>query len=279
MAALVLTIATSPALAQSEPEASETTVNEDVLVERVLWPVFLDPGRCDDVRPEEIVVTEDGVECKVTALDEAPPARVHALLIDNSGSMEPVLGRLERAAIEYVRNTPPDEPVIVTSFANNVVLEAGLSDDRERQIEAIEGLRIGHRTALLDAMYYMMRYIEHRPEPKVMIIFTDTIDNASFGRHDGGQLLSLARSVPDLSVFVVHFKVPIRQSPDASELLDRLTVETGGTYSRAKGGSLRKAFRAIRERLDNQAFISYTPPAFGQGPRDGAPEQDHPSLP
>lgn len=267
-ALLALSLSIASAAAQDSADG-DPRINEKVLVERVVWPVFLEPKRCRSIPPASIVVTEDGVNCPVLAIEQEQPARIHAILIDNSGSMASYLPNLELAAVDYVRKCPESEPVIVTSFANNVVLEAGLSTDRKGQIAGLEELRPGHETALLDAIYYMLRYLEPRPERKVAIVFTDTMDNTSLGRHSAGHLLTLARSIPNLTVFVIHMQYGKSGLPSSENLLARLVEATGGNYSRPElGATFVRIFSTIRKRLDSEVFISYAPPRFGDGPRD-----------
>jgi len=181
-------------------------MDEDLLVERVVRPVLIEPARCREITPDRLVVLEDGQECRVTAVGSEPQPRVQAILIDNSVSMRAVLGRLEKAVVDYIEKVPEHEPVVLTTFADNVVLEAGLSTDRRGQIDAVRRLGRGKKSALRDALYHMMRYLEPRAERKVLIVFTDTFDNASLGRHGEEQLLALARRIPGLTVCTIHLE-------------------------------------------------------------------------
>jgi hypothetical protein len=270
-----------PTLAQEAPPSDkpgdeERSIHQEVLVERVVWPIFLQPKSCRSIKQDQLVVTEDGESCRITAIEREPPPRVHAILIDNSGSMVPYLERLERAAVDYINSCPTDEPVIITSFANNVVLEAGLSTDRKGQIAAMGDLEPGNRTALLDALYYMLRYLEPRPERQVVILFTDTYDNVSLGRHSAEPLLELARGMPRLSLFVIHLTGWTSQHASSGLLLRQLAAETGGRYYEITSNDyFGKVFRSIRHRLNSEIFLTYSPPPFGLGALDGIEDAEY----
>jgi hypothetical protein len=255
---------------------AERVVAERVVVERVVRPMFVEPPRCRSLTPDSLVVEEDGRECRVTAVtDEAPP-RVHALLIDNSLTMRPFMQRLRKALARYVEAVPADEPIVVATFADNLVLRSGPTTNREEVLRVLGSIDLGYRTALRDALYWTTRVLEPRGERKVVVLFTDTFDNASLGAQSDETFLQLAWSDPDLTLFTVHLESGRTQIPNAAALLERLTRESGGEYFRIRGGgSLGRTYDAIRSRLDSELFVTYEPLPFGAGPLDEADRSSH----
>jgi len=258
------------AIPDGRPRAAEIgELAELVRVERAILPVLLEPARCRAIPADRLVVSEDGVDCRVTAVDVGALPRVHAILVDNSVTMKPLLGRLEKAVSGYLSAVPADEPVVVATFSDNLVLRSPLSTDRASQLEAASDLGLGYRTALLDALSSMIGYLESRPERKIVVLFTDTFDNSSLVVPSDDELLDLAARVPDLSLFTIHLRSRARQLPGSAELLERISIATGGEYFPVSGaGGIEKAFRAIRERLDAEVSVAYVPPSFGAGPLD-----------
>ena len=249
---------------------------ERVVVERVVRPMLVEPSRCRSLTPDALVVEEDGRECRVTAVtDEAPP-RVHALLIDNSLTMRPLMPRLRKALARYVEAVPADEPIVVATFADSLVLRTGPTTDREEVLRALGSIDLGYRTALRDALYWTMRVLEPLGERKVVVLFTDTFDNASLGTQTDENFLELAWRDPELTLFTVQLESKRTQIPNAADLLERLTRESGGEYFLIRdGGSLGRIYEAIRSRLDRELFVTYEPLPFGAGPLDEADRSSH----
>ena len=115
---------------QSAPVHS--TLEEELSVGRVVWPVFVSAKKADDTEvclglsPEHVRVTEDGSRVTVTSLDQERRPPLYALLIDTSESMSEKnsLHLAREAAKLYVDQLQPQESIAIFSFDDIFLLRA-----------------------------------------------------------------------------------------------------------------------------------------------------------
>ncbi len=223
------------------------------------------PGGCDSLDPRQIELQVDGEPVAVAGVDRAPFSRVHALLLDTSGSMGE-RGRLEAAkqgALEYIAQLPPGESVLLASFDDDLVLRVPPTTDLARLRPAIHALEPGANTALWDAADALLRYLASFPEYKVLVLFTDGGDVVSLPWNTARSVAQLASAIPWLTLFPVGLELSSRGSgpgPPPRMALTELARRTGGTLIEARHPSgLRAAFAAARARLDALRFLAYEP--------------------
>ncbi|MDX1389048.1 MAG: VWA domain-containing protein, partial [Acidobacteriota bacterium] len=187
---LLTLIATPPMAFPAEPPhrspSADSMMGEDVRVRRVVWPVIVrdkahDPA-CDLLGPSDIILEEDGAAVEITAV-EAPAALaaggkaprvpvVHALLIDTSISMQTNdrLRHAKEAAKRYVDLLPPNEEILIAAFDDSMVLVSPPTTDRRNTREAIDRVELGNWTALWDAVYDLILYLDTLPGQKVAVL-------------------------------------------------------------------------------------------------------------
>lgn len=249
-------------------------LEEQVLVRRVRLPIRIDPrrpGGCDTLAPSHVRVLEDGVPAAVDAVEPTRLDTLHALLIDTSYSMRDRLRRAKRAAAEYLRSLPGDEPVLLASFSDSLVLHAPPTTDRAALEGALETMQLGVFTALNDALHAVIRYLAPRPERKVLVVVTDGCDSASLRTHPFSAVVRLAEETSGLTVFPIGI--------DLRGLCEALTIATGPrtgpgnlleSLGRRSGGAwfhvrettgLPGIFHDIRARLEREGHLIYEPPS------------------
>ena len=173
---------------------------------------------------------------------------------------------MRAAASRYVEQLRPDhENALVVSFDESVLLHQGVTADRDRLIEAIARVRMGHSTSMLDGLYYVVRELSTHRERPVVLLLTDGVDTTSLYERD--DVRRLAASRPDLSVFSIGLGLPQIQSSGPSGLnsskrfLQRLSAATNGKFFDVPtGGRLDRVYTRIREMLDNEAILTVTDP-------------------
>jgi Ca-activated chloride channel family protein len=266
---------------------AESTLREEALVRRVQWPVrFVPkvPGGCDDVTAADLEVREDDVPVTPDGVERTRLDTIHAILIDDSGSMATKIGRAKEAAVAYIDRLPPGDQVLIASFSDNLVLHVPLTRDRSRVREALNTVEARLSTAFNDALYYTLRYLRARPERKVVVVLTDGCDTVSLPSHPLRYVRRLAEETDNLTVFPVGVSL---QGPCAGTFgsasgigpdteLRRLARRSGGRLFKVReAAGLHHVFGTIQKRMEQEGWVSYRPPAFGAGARDRADEREH----
>jgi hypothetical protein len=181
-----------------------------VRVDRFLYPVTILPtndaaaGECDDLSTEDLrVKARHGSVTKVESLDRIQLQTRHAILIDNSGSMD-LYGRLDsakRIAQQYVRGLR-GESVFVFSGHEETLLVQSSTDDPERAVAAIASIEHGSNTLLWNSIFIALTQLSLQPEPqKVLTVITDTGFLPTL--HSQSDVAQLLQEDPSLGLFVI----------------------------------------------------------------------------
>lgn len=262
--------------AEREPGDPGPGWEQSVLVERAHWPVIVRPASsaaetiCSALAPADVEILHDGEPLRVTAIGPRPLRRTHALLVDTSNSMvlgyierDTLLAEAKRAAGEYIDQLPPEDAVLVASFDESLVLGTPPTLDRAAARGAVERLRAGTYTALWDAVYYLVRYLEGVPGEKIVVLLTDGEDSLSLREHEHRKVLELTAGVPNLSIFPIGIELPQaikRGMPRARSQLGELARRTGGRFFEiVRKESFSPYFEKVRQRLDGRLYVSYVP--------------------
>jgi hypothetical protein len=269
-AAVLLLLAAVAASAQERPiesglgeEASARLVVAHVRIQPTRWANL---GECRGLVPGDLSVSLRGkrVDPARVDIDHRWRPTLHALALDTSASMAGDLPYAQHAASEYVKQLRPGhEKALIVTFDESVALQQPATSDTGRLIDVIAGVRIGARTAMLDAMYYSMRELDAHRERPVLLLLTDGADKSSlYGAED---LMALIESRPDLTLFTIGVGLRTDQGEKATrQLLKRLADAADGEFfDAAEGQSLRKVFSRIRDVLENERIVTVSDPKPG----------------
>lgn len=223
-----------------------------------------------DVRQEEVSVLEDGVPQTITyfAKEELPVS--YALLIDNSGSMRPVLDLLIKIGGSFVvANKPGDETAIMRFVdSDNIKVLADFTENRAVLGEGLDEMMVeGGQTAMLDAVYLAVERAARRREGdsarrRAVVLITDGDERASYNKTS--QVYEQLRK-NDVEVFVLGL---VKWGSDAGshlrpndrvKLLDSIAQESGGhaLYPK-KVNELADAVNEISREMRSRYVIGYT---------------------
>lgn len=283
---VVLLVAGTAAQAQSPAPAVPSDLQEEARVRRIQWPISLEPRvprGCDDLSREDVLVREDGVEVIVDGVETRPLQAIHAVVIDNSGSMGARLGAAKKAALAYLERLPPGEPAMLATFSDNLILNTPLTTDRRAVLRAMEKIEPRAYTALNDAIHYTVNYLSQRPERKILVLITDGCDSASLTRRSLDDVVRAAGEIPNLTVFPIGIDLPaVCGGPGltASQIggpllpLQKLATRSGGyLYRTRETAALGLVFDEIFERLQSEGYVAYRPLPHGGGKKDLAGEE------
>lgn len=222
-------------------------------------------------------IFEDGKLQEIDSFNKSEVPTNYALVVDNSGSMRPLLGKVVEAGTILINtNKAEDESMIVRFIGSDKIeIKQGFTSSKEDLNYALENLYIeGGQTAVIDAVYLAVKEIEEHAasrkasdsKRRALILISDGEDRNS--HYTEKQLFDLLRE-SEVQIFVVGFidelskdSGLISKSPQAKAkaFLERMTKETGGKpYFPTSTSELPTIARDISNELRTQYAISYIP--------------------
>src|SRR5580692_11542435 len=233
-------------------------------VDMVLVPVTVtDPMNrlVTGLEQEDFQVFENGGGQKIiTFAAEDAPVSI-GIIFDLSGSMTTKLIRARESILQFIKTANPQDEFFVIGFNDR----PELIEDFTNSVEDIEArlatVHSGHRTALLDAIYYgVQKMKEARHERKALLVVSDGGDNRS--RYTEGEVRSQVRE-SDVEIYSIGIFDPYAATPEertGPALLNELSEETGGRLYRVDDLSeMGDIAEKISTELRNQYVIGYTP--------------------
>src|SRR6185437_11481013 len=102
------------------------------------------------------------------------------IIVDNSGSMREKRDEVNKAAINLVRSSNPEDQVFVVNFSDEPILDQEFTSDIKKLQAALEHVEARGGTALYDAVVAASDYLLKSPlQRKVLFVVTDGEDDAS----------------------------------------------------------------------------------------------------
>jgi len=200
------------------------------------------------------------------ATEDAPVSI--GIVFDLSGSMSSKLVRARDSILQFMKTANPQDEFFVIGFNDR----PELIEDFTSSIEDIEArlstVRSGHRTALLDAIYFGMDKMKTaKNERKALLVVSDGGDNRS--RYTEGEVKAQVREsdVEIYSIGIFDPYAPTTEERMGPMLLNDLCEETGGRLFRVDDlADMGDIAIKISTELRNQYVIGYHPNAMQ---RDG----------
>lgn len=133
------------------------------------------------LKPRDFRVWEDGVPQKIASFQYGDVPVSVGILVDNSGSMRDKREVANRAALELVRDSNPQDRAFIVNFNNHAYLDQGPTSNISDLERGLEHYDATGETALYDAVAASADELAaHAKWPKqVLLIITDGEDDAS----------------------------------------------------------------------------------------------------
>lgn len=180
-----------------------------------------------------------------------------AILLDTTGSMERALPRLKNSVVRFIDELGPNDSVAVYSFAETLIQQQELTQDRAAAKRSVLRVRAGGRTALFDSLTDLTGEIARQPGKKVVVVFTDGDDNASVLTAQAAAVRATKDGVPLFSIA----EGDATESEPLKKLLTNLSRSTGGeTYEVRDMKDIEGIFLKISTTLQHLYLITYQPP-------------------
>ena len=233
-------------------------------VDMVLVPVTVtDPMNrlVTGLEQEDFKVFENNGEqhIKSFAAEDAPVSI--GIIFDLSGSMTSKLIRARESILQFIKTANPQDEFFVIGFNDRPELIEDFTNSVDDISARLATVKSGHRTALLDAIYYgIAKMKDARHERKALLVVSDGGDNRS--RYTEGEVRSQVREadveIYSIGIFDVYAATPEERSGPL--LLNELCEETGGRMFRVDDLSeMSDIAEKISTELRNQYVIGYTP--------------------
>ncbi|MGA7857736.1 MAG: VWA domain-containing protein [Terracidiphilus sp.] len=233
-------------------------------VDMVLVPITVtDPMNrlVTGLEKEDFNIYENNGEQKIASFaSEDAPVSI-GIIFDLSGSMTSKLIRARESILQFIKTANPEDEFFVIGFNDR----PELIEDFTNSVEDIEArlatVRSGHRTALLDAIYYGVEKMkEARHQRKALLVVSDGGDNRS--RYTEGEVRAQVRE-SDVEIYSIGIFDQYAATPEertGPQLLNDLSEETGGRLYRVDDISeMGDIAEKISTELRNQYVIGYTP--------------------
>ena len=184
-------------------------------VDLVLVPVTVtDPMNrlVTGLEKEDFQVFENNKDQKIrTFAAEDAPVSI-GIIFDLSGSMTSKLVRARESILQFIKTANPQDEFFVIGFNDR----PELIEDFTNSVEDIEArlatVRSGHRTALLDAIYYgVAKMKDARHERKALLVVSDGGDNRS--RYTEGEVRAQVREA-DVEIYSIGIFDPYAPTPE-----------------------------------------------------------------
>ena len=233
-------------------------------VDLVLVPVTVtDPMNrlVTGLEKEDFQLYENNGEQKISSfVSEDAPVSI-GIIFDLSGSMTSKLMRARDSILQFIKTANPEDEFFVIGFNDRPELIEDFTSSTEDIEARLATVRSGHRTALLDAIYYGVEKMkEAKHQRKALLVVSDGGDNRS--RYTEGEVRAQVRE-SDTEIYSIGIFDPYAATPEERTgpgLLNELSEETGGRLYRVDDiAEMGDIAEKISTELRNQYVIGYTP--------------------
>jgi len=233
-------------------------------VDLVLVPVTVtDPMNrlVTGLEKEDFQIYENTKEqpIRTFAAEDAPVSI--GIIFDLSGSMSSKLIRARESILQFIKTANPQDEFFVIGFNDRPELIEDFTSSVEDIQARLATVRSGHRTALLDAIYFgVTKMKDARHERKALLVVSDGGDNRS--RYTEGEVRAQVREA-DVEIYSIGIFDPYAPTPEertGPQLLEDLSDVTGGRLFRVDDiDEMGDIAEKISTELRNQYVIGYRP--------------------
>jgi len=249
---------------ETSVQQPQTTIRAEVALVNILFTALDKNGHpVRDLKADDFQVFENKQAQKIEYFSDLGkgsdvPLTI-AFLIDTSGSVKNKLDYEKSTAVEFFKEIlrPNKDLALIIQFDSDVNLVQDFTQKQEDLLVAINSLKAGNSTALYDAVYLAAEEkLKGEIGRKVMVVITDGEDTSSKLRKEDAIEAAQRNDV-------LIYGIGVRSEEFGSNfgVLKRFADETGGAFfsPRAKLADIQVAFRSIREDIQGQYSMAYTP--------------------
>lgn len=233
-------------------------------VDMVLVPVTVtDPMNrlVTGLEQEDFQLFENNGPQKIRSFaSEDAPVSI-GIIFDLSGSMSSKLVRARESILQFIKTANPQDEFFIIGFNDRPELIEDFTSSVEDLQARLATVQSGHRTALLDAIYYgVAKMKDARHERRALLVVSDGGDNRS--RYTEGEVRAKVREsdVEIFSIGIFDANAPTPEERSGPQLLDSLSMDSGGRlYQVDDIDEMGDIAEKISTELRNQYVIGYRP--------------------
>ena len=281
--------------------AQEGKPNIRVVVDMVQLNVAVTDSKGNYVtglRPQDFVVTEDGIKEKIATFGEGneptrrlldiaqaeaqpanqprdppqgsaaqqPPATFGSLvgganvfiLFDTSNYMYRGFVFAQDAIADFVRSLESADNVAFYSYSRDLSRAASLTSDRSQVLRGVRSTVAGDDAALYNCLLLTVKDAAKYTGRKMIVVFSNGPDNASMVPPEDVAELAQYSGIPIYMISTEQAKL----EPVSTAVFERMTAATGGkAYFAKTWRDQKRAFASIRDDLGHLYSLSYYPQA------------------
>jgi Ca-activated chloride channel homolog len=231
-------------------EAREVTLHATVVDDRNHLVTNLDKT--------DFTVFENNQPQKITHFHQEDFPVAIGIVIDNSGSMREKRDAVNKAAVNLVRASNPQDQVFVVNFNDEYYLDQEFTPDIKKLQAALEHVEARGGTALYDAIVASADYLTHSPlQRKAIFVVTDGEDDAS--QETLEQAVHKLQQENGPVVYAIGL-LGEEKSRRAKRALELVAERTGGiSFFPPTLNEVDEISREIAHDIRNQYTITYAP--------------------
>jgi Ca-activated chloride channel homolog len=279
--------------------AQEGKPNIRVVVDMVQLNVAVTDSKGNYVtglRPQDFVVTEDGIKEKIATFGEGneptrrlldiaeapavnqlrdpaqgsvaqdPPTTFSSLvaganvfiLFDTSNYMYRGFVFAQDAIADFIRSLERADNVAFYSYSRDLSRAAPLTSDRSQVLRGVRSTVAGDDAALYNCLLLTVKDAAKYTGRKMIVVFSNGPDNASMVPPEDVAELAQYSGIPIYMVSTEQAKL----EPVSTAVFERMTAATGGkAYFAKTWRDQKRAFASIRDDLGHLYSLSYYPQA------------------
>ncbi len=265
-------LATIPALAQAGPQQDAKASTKDPVFTADTTEVVLHVTVADkkerlvtDLDQSDFEVYEDGqrVPLKIFRQEDVPVSV--GILVDNSGSMRDKRLRVNAAAVEFVKDSNPDDEVFIVNFNDEAFLDCAFTNDVAKLQDALQRIDSRSGTALYDAVRMSLDYlnVKAKNDKRILLIITDGEDNSSRTELEVlvRELQEMDKNQTQIYAIGLLSEEEKRSAKRAERAVKYITGATGGpAYFPETVDEVTALTHQIALDIRNQYTLVYSPP-------------------
>jgi Ca-activated chloride channel family protein len=183
------------------------------------------------------------------------------VIFDMSGSMSDKILRARDSILTFLKTSNPKDEYFVIGFNDRPQLIEDFTSSTEKVEERLANVKAGHRTALLDAIYFGLdKMRQAKYARKALLVVSDGGDNRS--RYTEGEVRALVREsgVQIYAIGIFDPDAPTMEERMGPILLNDIAKSTGGRMFKVDDVSeMGDVATKISQELRNEYVLGYAP--------------------